>query len=128
MGYAQDTYLDSFLLRVVSVTRLTHLKLYVYFKRVFQTDTGVPEWRVPPMLIGGVLTPIGLVIYGWCAQNETNWILPNIGTVIFSIGLIIAFQCAQAYVVDAYDHRYAASAAAVAAFERTMCGFAFPLW
>jgi hypothetical protein len=80
------------------------------------------------MLIGGILCPIGLLIYGWPAQYTVHWIVPNLGTVIFCIGLIIAFQCSQAYVVDAYSHQYAASAAAVGAFLRTMCGFAFPLW
>lgn len=80
------------------------------------------------MLIGGVLTPIGLLIYGWAAEYKVHWIVPNIGTIIMCIGLIIAFQCSQAYITDAYSHQYAASASAVGAFLRTMCGFAFPLW
>lgn len=80
------------------------------------------------MLIGGILSPAGLLLYGWAAQNQTHWIVPNIGCVIMAIGLIIAFQSAQAYVVDAYNSQYAASAAAVGAFMRTMCGFSFPLF
>lgn len=80
------------------------------------------------MLLGGILCPIGLFIYGWTAQARVHWIVPNIGCVILAIGLIIAFQSVQAYVVDAYSAKYAASAAAVGAFMRTMCGFGFPLF
>jgi hypothetical protein len=70
------------------------------------------------MLIAGILCPIGLFIYGWTAQAKVHWIAPNIG----------CFQCSQAYTTDAYEAKYAASAAAVGAFMRTMCGFSFPLF
>ncbi|KAF1949636.1 MFS multidrug transporter-like protein [Byssothecium circinans] len=103
-------------------------KLYARLKVYYNTEEGLPEWRVPPMLIGGILCPIGLFIYGWTAHYEVHWIAPNIGCVILAIGLIIAFQCSQAYTVDAYSAKYAASAAAVGAFMRTMCGFSFPLF
>lgn len=79
------------------------------------------------MLPGGLLVPVGLFLYGWSAQHHTHWIVPNIGAAIFAIGLIISFQCAQTYVVDAYT-RYAASASGAAAFVRTLAGFAFPLF
>lgn len=80
------------------------------------------------MIIGGVVTPIGLLMYGWSAQAHTHWIVPNIGCVFLAMGLIVAFQSAQAYIVDSYGAQYAASAAAVGAFLRTMCGFSFPLF
>jgi hypothetical protein len=79
------------------------------------------------MLPGGLVVPIGMFIYGWTAHYQTHWIGPNIGAVIFATGLIISFQCAQAYVVDAYT-RYAASASGAAAFVRTLAGFSFPLF
>ncbi|KAH9894703.1 MFS multidrug transporter-like protein [Xylariomycetidae sp. FL2044] len=102
--------------------------LYLYFKKRNNTHEGVPEWRVPPMLIGGLLAPIGLFIYGWAAQYRVHWSIPNMGCVILAMGLIITFQSSQAYVVDAYGYRSAASAAAAGAFMRTMCGFSFPLF
>ncbi|EMF13842.1 uncharacterized protein SEPMUDRAFT_12410, partial [Sphaerulina musiva SO2202] len=69
----------------------------------------------------------GLFLYGWTAEYEIHWIVPNIGTCIFSIGLIVCFNCAQGYVVDTYT-TYAASATGAAAFVRTMAGFSFPLF
>ncbi|KAF2267738.1 MFS multidrug transporter-like protein [Lojkania enalia] len=103
-------------------------KLYARFKVIYKTDEGLPEWRVPPMLIGGILCPTGLFIYGWAAHYYLHWIIPNIGCTVLAMGLIIAFQCSQAYTVDTYEAKYAASAAAVGAFLRTMCGFSFPLF
>ncbi|KID69187.1 MFS multidrug transporter, partial [Metarhizium hybridum] len=103
-------------------------KLYAKFQTKYGHEDGLPEWRVPPMIIGAVLCPIGLFVYGWTAQAGAHWILPNIGCVILATGLIIAFQSAQAYVVDAYNEHYAASAAAAGAFVRTMFGFSFPLF
>jgi hypothetical protein len=96
------------------------------------------------MLIAGIFCPIGLFIYGWryalthlsfmpkliprSAHYHTHWIVPNIGAFIVAIGLIIGFQCGQAYMTDAYEARTAASAASVGAFLRTICGFSFPLF
>ena len=97
-------------------------------KTYYNLTEGLPEFRVPPMLIAGVVCPIGLFVYGWSAQIEVHFIVPNLGAVILAIGLIIGFQCSQAYTTDAYEARYAASAASVGAFMRTMCGFSFPLF
>ncbi|KAJ4316830.1 hypothetical protein N0V94_005243 [Neodidymelliopsis sp. IMI 364377] len=102
--------------------------LYARMKVKYNVEDGLPEFRVPPMLIAGILCPIGLFIYGWTAQAGVHWIAPNFGCVIVAIGMIIGFQCSQAYTTDAYEANYAASAAAVGAFMRTMCGFSFPLF
>lgn len=80
------------------------------------------------MLIGGILAPAGLLVYGWCAQNQAHWAATDAGAIVLSIGIIITFQSTQAYVTDTYDHQYAASAAAAGAFLRTMAGFSFPLF
>lgn len=88
---------------------------------------GKPEFRVPLMIPGALLVPIGLLWYGWCAQAHTHWILPNIGTAIFAAGVIIGFQCIQTYIVDAYT-RYAASAVGAATVLRSLAGFGFPLF
>lgn len=90
-------------------------------------NTGKPEFRIPLMNIGALLTPAGLFIYGWTSYFKTHWIGPNIGAAIFAAGIIIGFQCSQTYLVDAYT-RYAASAVASATVLRSLCGFAFPLF
>ncbi|KAK0103601.1 hypothetical protein ONS95_005613 [Cadophora gregata] len=101
-------------------------KVYIRLKRHYNCP-GRPEFRIPLMLPGGLLVPIGLLIYGFTARSSIHFIVPNIGAAIFACGCIISFQCAQAYVVDAYT-TYAASATGAAAFVRTIAGFGFPLF
>lgn len=88
---------------------------------------GLPEYRLPLLVPFSLFIPIGLFMYGWAAQDRVHWIVPNIGCVIFAMGLIVCFNCAQAYVVDTYT-TYSASATGAAAFVRTMAGFSFPLF
>lgn len=101
--------------------------LYARLKTLYNTAEGKPEYRIPPMLLGGVLSPAGLLTYGWAVQAHTHWIVPDVGAAIFACGLIVIFQCAQNYLIDAYT-THAASAAGAAAFLRTMAGFSFPLF
>ncbi|KAK5945209.1 hypothetical protein PMZ80_002413 [Knufia obscura] len=98
-------------------------------KKSFSDDPtkGLPEYRLPLLVPFSLFIPIGLFWYGWSAQARVHWIVPNIGCVIFAMGLIVCFNCAQAYVVDTYT-TYSASATGAAAFVRTMAGFSFPLF
>ena len=88
---------------------------------------GKPEFRIPIMVPGSVLVPIGLFIYAWTAQYHTHWVGPNIGVAIFAAGAIAGFQSVQTYLVDAYT-RFAASAIAAATVLRSLAGFGFPLF
>ena len=56
-----------------------------------------------------------------------QWIVPDIGIAVASVGIIIAFQCVQLYIIDAYP-RYAASAMSASAILRALAGFGFPLF
>lgn len=100
-----------------------------FYRRLKAKNGGVgkSEYRIPLMVPGALLIPIGLFIYGWTAQYKTHWIGPNIGAAIFAAGTIMVFQCCQTYIVDAYT-RYAASAVASTTVLRSLCGFGFPLF
>ncbi|KAF2867121.1 major facilitator superfamily domain-containing protein [Massariosphaeria phaeospora] len=89
--------------------------------------TGRPEFRVPIMVPASLLAPIGLLWYGWSAQAQLHWIMPNIGAMLFCAGTIVGFQCIQTYLVDSYT-RFAASAIAAATVLRSLAGFTFPLF
>lgn len=99
------------------------------YRRLKKRNNGVgqPEFRVPIMVPGSFLVPIGLFIYAWTADKHTHWIGPNIGAAIFSAGVIIGFQSVQTYLVDAYT-RFAASAIVAATVLRSLAGFGFPLF
>ena len=99
------------------------------YRRLKKKNNGVgkPEFRVPIMIPGSILVPVGLFWYGWSAQAKVHWIMPNIGATIFCAGTIVSFQCIQTYLVDSYT-RYAASAIAAATVLRSLAGFGFPLF
>lgn len=37
-----------------------------------------PENRVPLMVPGGIMIPVGLLWYGWAAEKKMHWIMPDI--------------------------------------------------
>ncbi|GES64978.1 major facilitator superfamily domain, general substrate transporter [Aspergillus terreus] len=86
---------------------------------------GKPEYRMPSLAAGSVISTIGLFWYGW-SIGHTHWLMPNIGALIFTAGTISCLQGMQTYIVDSYQ-TYAASAMAASAILRSLCGFAFPL-
>lgn len=86
-----------------------------------------PEYRVPLMLPGGLLIPIGLFWYGWSAQAKLHWIMPDIGAAIFGCGFILGTQAMGAYILDSFG-KYTASATAASQVLRMIAGFVFPIF
>ncbi|CAK5261968.1 unnamed protein product [Mycena citricolor] len=100
----------------------------VFYKYLADKNGGVgePEMRIPPMFIGSVFVPLGLLWYGWSAQAKLHWIMPVIGSGIFGYGMMTTFLPIQLYLVDSF--KYAASALSAAFLFRSMLGFSFPLF
>ena len=85
-----------------------------------------PEDRLPPLVLGSFLVPIGLFWYGWAAEAHTHWIVPIIGTSFCGIGILYVFLPVQMYLIDAYT-LYAASAIAASTVVRSVFGTVIPL-
>ena len=80
-----------------------------------------PEYRLPPLIPGSLVIPIGLFWYGWTAETHQHWILPIIGTMWVGLGLLATFMPIQTYMVDAFTI-YAASAIAANTVLRSLVG------
>ena len=85
-----------------------------------------PEYRLPPLVPGSALIPIGLFWYGWSAEAHVHWIMPIIGTAWVGLGLIATFMCIQTYMIDCFTI-YAASAIAANTVLRSLMGAFLPL-
>lgn len=85
-----------------------------------------PEYRLPPMIPGGAMIPIGLLLYGWTAQYRVFWFVPVIGTFLIGFGMITVFTPVGTYLVDAFPE-YAASATAANTVFRSVGGALLPL-
>ena len=117
-------------------------------------NRSVPEARLPPMMIGGVLFAIGLFVFGckppspsplFATSTHKNKSQPNyhhitgssdpkinnwpsiIGIFLTGVGFTAIFQSSLNYLVDTFT-RYSASAVAANMFLRAMFAGAFPLF
>ncbi|KAL3420381.1 hypothetical protein PVAG01_08880 [Phlyctema vagabunda] len=86
-----------------------------------------PELRIPLMLPGVILTPIGLLLYGWAAQYHAFWFVVDLGAFVLSFGMQIFGTPLQAYVMDSYPE-HVSSASAATQFLRSLTAFGFPLF
>ncbi|KAL8946740.1 MAG: hypothetical protein Q9222_006906 [Ikaeria aurantiellina] len=75
------------------------------YARIVDANKGrpVPEARLPPMLIGGVLFVIGLFWFGWTAAPRHHWILPVIAAAFIGAGfniILYVFSLTHNYLIN----------------------------
>ncbi|PWN31324.1 MFS general substrate transporter [Meira miltonrushii] len=91
-----------------------------------QTD-GRPEFRLPLCLVGMIILPLGLFVFGWTATAKTHFMLPLLGSFLVGVGSILPFQAILVYLVDAFIP-FSASATACAVLVRCILAAVFPLF
>ncbi|MCJ1379025.1 hypothetical protein MMC17_002124 [Xylographa soralifera] len=97
-------------------------------KLAANNNVPVPEWRLPPMIAGGVSFAIGLFWFGWTGYRaDIHWIVPTLSGLCTGFGLLAIFLQALNYIVDVYL-MFAASAIAANTFLRSLAGAVFPLF
>ncbi|MCJ1255707.1 hypothetical protein MMC24_003524 [Lignoscripta atroalba] len=88
----------------------------------------IPEWRLPPVIIGGVSFACGLFWFAWSGYKaDIHWIVPTLSGIMTGFGLLAIFLQSLNYIVDAYL-MFAASAIAGNTFLRSLAGAVFPLF
>ncbi|KAF4629983.1 hypothetical protein G7Y89_g8164 [Cudoniella acicularis] len=100
------------------------------YNRKLAANNGVPipEWRLPPVIVGGLAFAAGLFWFGWSGYKEsTHWIVPTLSGLLTGFGLLAIFLQSLNYLVDAYL-MFAASAIAANTFLRSLAGAGFPLF
>jgi MFS family permease len=117
LGFGVGQFAGLFVFGVVSDAML---------KRLARGGETKPEYRLPPMLPGSAMIPIGLLIYGWTIQYHVHWFVPLIGTFFIGFGMITVFTPVGTYLVDAFPE-YAASANAANTVFRSIGGGLLPL-
>lgn len=88
---------------------------------------GSPDFRLPTMLVGAVLIPAAMFWYGWSAENNLHWIMPDIGGAIFYAGFLMGVINVHMYVIDYYGSNSASAMAAVSLVQ-SLFGGLFPLY
>ncbi|KAL3447782.1 major facilitator superfamily domain-containing protein [Aspergillus insuetus] len=100
------------------------------YQRKLANNNGVPipEWRCPPVILGGALFAAGLFWFGWTGFSGTvHWIVPTLSGLFTGFGLLVIFIQLFNYLIDTYL-MFAASAIAANTFCRSLVAAAFPLF
>ncbi|KAF4549583.1 MFS-type transporter-like protein 37 [Elsinoe fawcettii] len=88
----------------------------------------IPEWRLPPVIVGGVVFAIGIFWLGWTGfTRDIHWIVPTLSGLCTGFGIMSIFLQCLNYLIDAYL-MFAASAIAANTFLRSIFGAIFPLF
>ncbi|KAJ5955392.1 hypothetical protein N7501_009671 [Penicillium viridicatum] len=88
----------------------------------------VPEWRLPPVILAGVLFSAGLFWLGWTGFTRSiHWIVPTLSGLFTGAGLLIIFIQLFNYLIDTYL-ALAASALAANTMCRSLVAAGFPLF
>ncbi|KAJ5951925.1 uncharacterized protein N7479_010338 [Penicillium vulpinum] len=88
----------------------------------------VPEWRLPPAILGGICFSVGMFWYGWTGWKESiHWMAPTASGVVTGFGIYVIFLQCFNYLIDSYL-MFAASVFAANTIIRSAVGAAFPLF
>ncbi|KAL3491403.1 major facilitator superfamily domain-containing protein [Aspergillus germanicus] len=97
-------------------------------KLTTNNDIPIPEWRLPPAIIGGAAFAGGLFWFGWGGyQSSVHWIVPTVSGLLTGFGLLCIFLQCLNYIIDTYLV-FAASALAANSILRSLAGAGFPLF
>ncbi|RKK92086.1 hypothetical protein BFJ68_g16000 [Fusarium oxysporum] len=100
-----------------------------YYRRKLMENgyRAVPEARLPPMMLGGIVFTAGQFLFAWTSSARVNYWPSIIGIALTGLGFTTIFQAALGYLIDTFT-RYSASAVAANTFMRSMFSGAFPLF
>ncbi|KAK9329386.1 major facilitator superfamily domain-containing protein [Lipomyces starkeyi] len=89
----------------------------------------VPEMRLLPTIVGGILFPIGMFWLTWSGAYHDNvpWIVPTLAGLFIGAGIVLIFLTLLTYLIESYM-MFAASAMAANTFLRSGFGAGFPLF
>lgn len=72
-------------------------------KLKMNNETAIPEWRLPPVIVGGVAFSAGLFWLGWTGFTKSiHWIAATLSGLLTGFGLLVIFLQGLNYIVDVY--------------------------
>lgn len=85
-----------------------------------------PEDRLPPLILGSIILPIGLLIYGWTLEQKVMWLAPIVGSGLIAFSTMYSYIPVRIYVVDVYT-LHTASATGAMSIIRSAIAAVVPL-
>lgn len=75
------------------------------YNKKLVANHGIPvaEWRLPQVILGGVVFAGGLFWFGWSGYREDiHWIVPTLSGLLTGFGLLSIFMQLFNYIIDTY--------------------------
>lgn len=85
-----------------------------------------PEDRLPPLILGALLLPASLLLYGWTLEHRIMWLAPIVGSGLVAFASMYSYIPVQIYVVDIYT-LHTASATGAMSIVRSAIAATVPL-
>ncbi|CAO1627138.1 unnamed protein product [Parajaminaea phylloscopi] len=98
-----------------------------FISRKYAEGSWKPEYRMLPVMLGGVALPVCLFWFGWTSFASVHWISPVLASSLFALSIYLLFQGILNYLAENYP-RYMASVFASNDLMRAGVGGAFPLF
>lgn len=96
------------------------------YQQKSQSSKPPPEIRLAPISIASPLCAVGLIIYGWAFEKQLHWMLPIVGCMVFSWGMVAFMMPVTTYLIDVF-HKEAAGPVGASAVLRCLAGGLLPL-
>lgn len=118
----------SMLLGILSSCLLLSLFSTKYYQPRLRARSGkvIPEDRLPPLMLGAILLPLGLFWFAWTSSPSISPIPQIISGFPIGAGIMLIFTNGLVYIVDIYGP-LSASAIAANAFVRSVAAAGLPL-
>jgi len=129
-GWSRDIGSLSFLSMLVGIlTSCAAVAFYstkYYQPRLKARGKLLPEDRLPPIMLGSIILPIGLFWFGWTSSPSISWVPQIISGFFIGSGIMLIFTNGITFLVDIYLQS-AASAMAGNTFVRSAAAAGLPL-
>lgn len=120
------------LLGLIVGVLLTIPPFFLYYrKRIepqFDREGNIePEKHLHPAMVGCLFIPASLVWFGWTARPEINYLVPIVGSSLFTAGGLLLYISILNYLAESYPDHVNSVLAGNELFN-AMCGATFPLF
>ncbi|KAF9888743.1 hypothetical protein FE257_008318 [Aspergillus nanangensis] len=99
-------------------------RIYIHLRT--KNGIGLPEYRMPMMMVGAFMMPLATLLYGWCAAYKMPLALLLTSVVWLRMSLALSYLPLSTYIVDACG-LYSASAMTGLVVMRCLAGAFMPL-
>ncbi|KIW20841.1 hypothetical protein PV08_01419 [Exophiala spinifera] len=118
----------SFIVGIALGTGLIAYSTRTNFTRAYkQHGKPIPEERLPPMIVGAAVLPIGLFWFAWTSNPNIIWVPQVLSVTLLGMGCLVTFWQGMNYIIDCYGF-YSNSAIAINTFIRSIAAAGFPLF